>query len=179
MTILGFFTALALMLALATLVGSRLPKTHVAASRLRLEAPVDEIWEIVTDFTNYPKWRPGLARVDAGPMIEGQPSWYEYCSSKIKVHLKITECEPKKRLVTQLVGEKLPIFGAWEYEFTDDKGGTMLTITERDKVYNPLLRFFTRLVFPGHAAMDVFLMALARHSGRTVNAPVHLYLKLE
>ncbi len=178
MTILGILVPIALILALIALIGSRLPKTHVAASRQILEVTVDEAWAIVTNFTEYPKWRRGLTRVEDGPLIDGLPSWYEYCAPRIKVHLQITECEFKKRLVTRLVGEKLPIFGAWEYEFAENNRGTLLTITERDKVYNPILRFFTLLVFPHHAAMDVFLIALARHCG-SKGEPIHLSLKAE
>ncbi len=168
--ILGITTCL---LTLAALIGARLPKTHAASSRIRLNVPVDEAWRSVTDFAEFPKWRPGLSRVDAGPEIDGRPTWYEYCRPGVKVQLQFAEFEPKKRLVTRLVGDKLPIYGAWAYEFADDNGGTLLTITESDKIYNPLLRFFSRIVFPDYAAMDVFLIALARHFGLD-STPEHL-----
>ena len=170
--------AILILLGLAALIGAFLPKTHVAASRQRLDAPVSEVWEAVTNFTDYPNWRPGLARVEAGPIIDGQPSWYEYCAPKIKVQLQIVESEPYMRLVTRLVGKELPIFGAWEYRFAEDDGGTILSIIEKDKVYNPLLRLFTRLVFPHHAAMDVFLISLARHCGGKSN-PQHLSVRTD
>lgn len=173
------FIVIASSLALAALIGLKLPKTHVAASRIRLEGiPVDEAWDAVVDFASYPKWRPGLARVEAGPEINGHPSWYEYCGPRVKVQLQIAVLEPKTRLVTCLVGERLPIFGAWQYEFSPDGAGTVLTITECDKIYNPMLRFFSLLVFPHHAAMDVFLIALARHFGGEV-VPQHLSLKFD
>ncbi|MCX7109526.1 MAG: SRPBCC family protein [Proteobacteria bacterium] len=178
MTTMVILIITALALGLAVLAGSRLPKTHVCASRQRLEVPVDVVWEKVTNFADYPKWRPGLARVDAGPLLDGQPSWFEYCAPRVKVQLQFIEFKPKTRLVTRLVGDKLPIYGAWEYEFTEDDGATILTITEIDKVYNPLLRLLTRVVFPHNAAMDVFLIALARHCGVTGN-PVHLSLRVD
>jgi len=178
MTMLDILALTAALLGLAALAGSRLPKTHVAASCQRFDASVDEVWEVVTNFTNYPNWRPGLSYVEAGPIIDGQPSWYEYCAPKIKVHLQIAGIEPKQRLVTRLVGAKLPIYGAWEYTFDEDNGGTILTIIEKDKVYNPLLRLCTRFVFPHHAAMDVFLFALARHCG-SEGTPKHLSLRLD
>ena len=177
MSLLAVLTAIAILLAIATLVGTRLPKTHVAASRQRLEATVDEVWESVTNFADYPTWRPGLSRVEPGPVIDGNPSWFECCAPGIKVQLQFAEYEPKTRLVSRLVGDALPIFGAWEYEFVEDGGGTLLTITEKDKVYNPLLRFFTRFVFPHHAPMDVYLIALARHCGGQ-GEPVHLSVRI-
>lgn len=166
-----------LALAAAALAGRRLPKTHVAASQMRLDAPLEEVWDVVVDFARYPQWRPGLARVEAGPLVNGLPSWYEYCGPRLKVQLQFTEFHPKARMATCLVGEALPIFGAWQYEFAQDGEGTLLTITESDKIYNPLLRFFSRLIFPHHAAMDVFLTALARYLG-CEGKPEHLSLRL-
>lgn len=176
MTILVILGIVACLLGIAALIGSRLPKTHVAASRLRLDVPLDEVWRVVTDFSEYPKWRPGLKRVDAGPVIDGCPTWFEYCGPGIRVQLQFGEFQPKRRLLTRLVGEKLPIYGAWSYDFLEENGETVLTITEQDKVYNPILRFFTRIVFPHHAAMDVFLISLARHLG-VAGQPEHLSLK--
>lgn len=178
MTLLLILSLAAALLAIAALVGRRLPKTHVAASRMSLDAPPDQVWDAVVDFAEYPNWRPGLVRVEAGPCIDGRPSWYEYCGPRLKVQLQFAEFEPKTRLVTRLAGEQLPIYGAWTYEFAPDDGGTVLTITESDKIYSPMLRFFSRLVFPHHAAMDVFLVALARHFGGD-GTPEHLSLKID
>lgn len=176
MTVLLILGIVACLLTLAALIGARLPKTHVAASRLCIPATVDEVWGVVTDFAEYPKWRPGLKRVDAGPEINGRPSWYEHCGPGVRVQLEFVEFEPKTRLVTRLVGDKLPIYGAWIYDFEESDGRTLLTITENDKIYNPLWRFFTLIVFPHHATMDVYLIALARHFGFD-GAPEHLSLK--
>jgi len=174
MTLLLIICLVAALLAIAALIGSRLPKTHVAASRMRLDIPLDQVWDAVTNFAEYPTWRPGLARVEAGPEMDGRPTWYEYCTPRLRVQLQFAEFEPKRWLVTRLVGEKLPIFGAWRYEFTPvEPAGTILTITESDKVYHPVYRFFSRLVFPHHAAMDVFLIALARYFG-VDGVPEHL-----
>jgi hypothetical protein len=178
MTLLLILGLAASLLAMATLIGLRLPKTHAAASRMRLDAPLDEVWDAVADFAAYPDWRPGLARVEPGPEIDGRPSWYEYCGPRIKVQLHFDVLEPKTRMVTRLVGDKLPIFGTWDYRFAADGDGTLLTITERDKIYSPLLRFFSRIVFPHHAAMDVFLTALARYFGGD-GKPEHLSVRLE
>jgi hypothetical protein len=179
MTLLLVICLIAALLGIAALIGSRLPKTHVAASRIRLDGPLDEVWDAVTDFSAYPAWRPGLKRVEAGPAVDGLPTWFEYCSPTIKVQLQFTVFEPKRRLVSRLVGEGLAIFGTWEYEFSAPKpDGTILTITETDKVFHPLFRFFSRFVFPHHAAMDVFLIALARYFGHEAN-PEHLNLPKE
>jgi hypothetical protein len=176
--ILFAICVVAILLGFAALIGMRLPKTHFAASRLRLEAARDEVWDAVVDVTAYPNWRPGLARVEAGPNLDGRPTWYEYCRPQIKVQLQFTVFEPKTRLVSRIVSDSLPIFGTWEYRFEEEDGKTTVTITESDKIYNPLLRFFSRLVFPHHAAMDMFLIALAHYFGCEAT-PEHLAVRLE
>lgn len=179
MTLLSLAVVVALLLGMAGLVGSRLEKTHVAASQIRLpNVSLDSVWEMVFDFEHYPTWRPGLRRVERGPEIDGHPTWFEYCGPGVKVQLQFVAIEPKSRLTSRLVGENLPIFGAWEYQFAEEAADTVVTITERDKVYNPLLRVCTRLAFPHHAAMDVYLTALARHCGCEA-VPTHQSIKLE
>jgi hypothetical protein len=175
---MGLLTLLAiplLLLLLAAWVGARLPKTHAAASRLVLDAPLDAVWDAVIDFKSYPRWRPGLARVDAGPELDGRSTWFECCGPKLKVQLQFVEFVPRQRLVTRLVGERLPIFGTWTYEFAESAGKTLLTITESDKIYHPLFRFFSYFVLSPHGAMDVFLIALARKFGQDAK-PEHLSL---
>ncbi len=163
---------------LVVVIGSRLPKTHIAASRIGLQTPADEVWRLITDFDAYPRWRPGLREVQAGPEIDGLPSWYEVCGRDIRVHFRVVASDPPRRLVTSLAGSGLPLAGTWVYELRPVDGGTELTITEQDKIYSPLFRFFTKLVLPYHAIMDVFLIALAKTLDQDV-MPEHLSLRHE
>lgn len=178
MTLLLIIALIVTLLVMATLIGTRLPKTHVAASRMEIAAPLEQVWEVVMDFKNYPTWRLGLNRVETGPELDGKPTWFEYCTPTIKVQLQLALAEPRTRIVTQLVGEKLPIFGAWDYRFQSQQGSTLITITEWDKIYSPLFRFFSQFIVPHHAAMDVFLIALARHF-ESPGEPEHLSLRKE
>ena len=168
-----------LLIGLVFIIGSRLPKTHIAASRIRLSVPPEEVWRVVTDFRSHPKWRPGLQGVEPGPVIDGLPSWYEVCSRNMKVHFRVVESDPPRRWVTRLASERLPLVGSWVYELRPIDGGTELTITERDKIYSPFFRFFTKFVFAYYGVMDVFLIALARALGEKDAWPEHLSLHLE
>lgn len=160
-------------------IGSRLPKTHTAASRIQLPVPAEDVWRVITDFRAHPSWRPGLERVDAGPDIDGLPSWYEVCLKNARVHFRVVQSDPPHRLVTRLVGENLPLSGTWVYELKPVEGdGTELVITEQDRIYSPFFRFVTRFVFAYHGVMDVFLIALARSFGQDVQ-PEHLSLRQE
>jgi uncharacterized protein YndB with AHSA1/START domain len=176
MALIWLVTAVAALFAVAIGVGSRLPKTHIAASRIRLPAPPEDIWAVLTDFGGHAEWRPGLKKVELGPDIDGLPSWYEVCASNLKVHFRVVESKPPRRLVTRLVGDKLPLTGSWVYELTATPEGTELVVTEQDRIFSPFFRFLTRFVVNHHAVMDVFLIALARAFGESVR-PEHLNLQ--
>ena len=165
-----------LLIGLAAIIGSRLPKTHAAASRIRLNASPEEIWSIITDFAAHPTWRPGLNAVESGPEVEGCPSWFEVCTSNVRVQFALTENDPPRRLATRLVGDTLPIKSTWVYQLREDNGGTIVTITEHDLIYSPLFRFFTRFVISYHGTMDIFLIALARKCGDLAE-PEHLSMR--
>ncbi|HYE36379.1 SRPBCC family protein [Methylocaldum sp.] len=178
MTFLFVLLLLAVSIMAATFVGKKLPKTHVAASRIRLGTPPKEVWDIITDFESYATWRPGLNRTERGPDIEGLPSWYEICSRHSRVHFRVVERKAPWRLVTKIVGDDLPLSGTWIYELKEDDGGTVLTITERENIHNPLLRFFDRFVICYYGVMDVYLIALAIKLGDSAR-PEHLSLRIE
>lgn len=176
MTLLFIIGILLALIGVATLIGLRLPKTHVAASRIRLKATPDQVWDVLTDFAAHPSWRPGLAAVEPGPEIDGCPSWYEVCARNTRVQFALVENLPPKRLVTRLVGKNLPLSGTWIYELAPEAGGTTLTITESDNIYNPLFRFCSRFVISYYGVMDVFLFSLARKLGDDAK-PEHLGLR--
>lgn len=178
MTVFFILLLLAVSVTAATFVGKKLPKTHVAASRIRLGAPPKTVWDIINDFDSYATWRPGLSRTERGPDIDGLPSWYEICSEHSRVHFRVVERKPPSRLITKIVGDDLPLSGTWIYELEEDGDGTVLTITERENIHNPLLRFFDRFIICYYGVMDVYLIALAIKLGDSAR-PQHLSLKID
>lgn len=178
-TLIWFSAAVILLVSAITIIGSRLPKTHIAASRICLQAPPEQVWDVITDFCAHPRWRPGLENVEPGPDIDGLPSWYEVCGRNLKVHFRVLESEPYRRWVTCLADSDLPLTGTWIYELrTIDNGGTEVVITEKDRIYSPFLRFFTKFLIAYYGVMDVFLISLARAFGEYAK-PEHLNLRLE
>jgi carbon monoxide dehydrogenase subunit G len=174
---------LALLLVLAALaltaawVGAMLPKTHRAASRIRLSAAPEQVWRIIADFEGYPSWRPGLDRVERGPDQDGLPCWREVCGRHGRVGFRVVEQEPPWRMATRIDSGGLALSGSWLYQLEPDGDGTRLTITGQESIHNPLLRFFDRYLLSYHGVMDVYLVALARKLGDPAR-PEHLSLRL-
>jgi hypothetical protein len=174
--LLGLVLILATLLAIALILGSRLPKTHVAASCIRLRAKPEEIWQVITDFKAYPSWRMGLKRVEVCQAEDGLPMWIEVSSEASKIPFKVVEAKPPSWLVTQIADPALPLRGRWTYQLKEENGETVLTITETEHVYHPLFRFCIRYLLRYHSAMDVFLAELALKFGQAPKVR-HLQLK--
>ncbi len=174
--ILGLVLILASLLAIALIIGSRLPKTHVAASCIKLKAKPEEIWHILTDFKAYPSWRMGLKRVEVRQAEDGLPMWIEVSSKASKIPFKVIEAKPPSWLVTQITDDALPLRGRWTYQLREENGETVLTITETERIYHPLFRFCLRYLISYHSAMDVFLAELAWKLGQVPQVK-HLQLK--
>jgi hypothetical protein len=167
-----FGILLAASLTIAVLIGTRLPKTHVAASRAYLPQAPEDVWHAIRARNDYPLWRPGIARIEMAE-TDGLATWTEFCVRNLGVSFVETVNEPPRRLVTQLAGEPLVVAGEWTYDLTPSGAGTLLTITESGAVHHPLMRFFTRYILSYHGTMDVFLIALGRYLGSPVQ-PEHL-----
>lgn len=174
--ILGLVLILAALLAIALMLGSRLPKTHVAASCIRLRAKPEQVWQILTDFKAYPSWRMGLKCVELCQTEDGLPMWIEISSKTGQIPFKVVEAKPPFRLVTQTADPTLPLRGCWIYQLQEENGETVLTITETEHVYHPLFRFCIRYLLRYHSAMDVFLAELALKLGQAPQVK-HLQLK--
>ncbi|BCX89391.1 hypothetical protein MIN45_P1763 [Methylomarinovum tepidoasis] len=165
--LLALFLSLALLLALAFIIGSRLPRTHVAASRVRLHTNPEEIWRILTDFERYPEWRLGLQRVEVTTGEDGLPRWTEICSTHVRVPFRVVSMKPPFRLETRIDLPQLPLSGHWIYELAANADGTTtVTITEIGRIYHPLFRFLACCLIAYHGAMDVFLTELALRLGQ-------------
>jgi hypothetical protein len=74
----------------------------------------------------------------------------------------LVEQDRPHRLVTKIVGEKLPFGGSWTYEFAPAAGGTTLTVVERGEVYNPVFRFVSRYVIGHTRTLNAYFAELRK-----------------
>jgi hypothetical protein len=145
------------------LVGATLPQNHVASRTVRLSAPVDTVWSLVTDVARYPTWRKDVSSVE---IVEGKPllTWREV-SGKDRMTYEATESEPRSHFVAHIADKGLPFGGSWDYRVVPDGTGTTITITENGEVYNPIFRLVSKYVIGHTASIDKYLSALSVRSG--------------
>jgi len=153
------------LIVLIAIIGALLPRDHVAAMTATIAAPPDKVWATLTDVAAYPQWRTDVQKVD---VLSTSPlSWREY-TKRGDMTLTTEIFEPPRRMTCRIQDKGMPFGGAWEYQLAaapGDTNKTVVTITERGWVSNPIFRFVSKYVMGHYATLDSYLRALSRKFG--------------
>jgi uncharacterized protein YndB with AHSA1/START domain len=154
-------TSLVAVVLLITLIGFLLPKAHTASVAQHYDAAPAAVWALITQRERFPEWRSDLRGVEQLPANDGKVRWKEQTKYDA-VTMEVSEAVPEQKLVTRIADEGSPFGGTWTFELGKDGAGTLLTITERGEVYNPIFRFVSRFVMGHTATMEKFHADAAR-----------------
>ena len=153
------------LIVLIVMIGSILPRDHVATMSARISAPPATVWATITQPDSFTMWRSDLTRVEMLPAAPSGASWREH-SRNGAMTMVVESAESPKRMVTRIVDQNLPFGGRWEYDIEPDgPDASRVTITERGWVSNPIFRFVSRFVMGHTATIDAYLRALGKHFG--------------
>lgn len=156
-----------LVLAVLGLLGTRLPREHVASRRITLARSSEEVFAVIRDFGGAPAWRKDVKRVEV--LAGGGVVRFREEGRHGAIAMEVVEEAPPRRLVTRIADEGLPFGGTWTYELEPEgHGATRITITERGFVKPALFRALARYVFTYHRTLDSYLQALGARFGETV-----------
>jgi hypothetical protein len=101
--------------------GALLPAAHVASRTKRISARPETVWGLINDPVATKGW-----------------------GGDVKT--EVVERDEPRLLVTKIVGESA-FGGTWTYEIAPEHhDASMVTITERGEVYNPLFRTVSRVM---------------------------------
>ena len=163
--ILVIAVTIASIVALAALIGSRLPRSHQASREQTLAASPEAIWTAITDVEAFPSWRKDIKNAHRLPDRDGRPAWVEEGRSG-RMTLAVERMEAPRLLVVRIADPDLPFGGTWTYEITPAAGGARLRITEDGEVYNPLFRFMARFIFGYEGTIASYVAALEKRFAR-------------
>lgn len=138
---------LAGLIVIMLVIGKLLPVAHTAARRAEFRATPEKIWQLLTQFSDYPKWRKELKQVET----ISEKAWKETDSHGQVITFELQEARPFEKMVTVIADKNLPFGGSWTFELKANTATTTLIITENGEVYNPFFRFMSKYIF-GHAA---------------------------
>lgn len=162
--VLGIVAGLLVLAGIIALLGSRLPKAHVAARSILLHRSSQEVYAVVRDFGSAAQWRSDVKRieVDAQP---GRPVYFREEGKNGTINYELVDDVPSQRMVTRIRDTDLGFSGQWTYLFEPENGGTRMTIREDGEVSNVIFRFMSHYVFKQTATIDSYLTSLAKHFG--------------
>ena len=127
---------LIVLVAIVAIIGSTLPRNHVASRTLRIARTPDEVWPVVAQLM-----------------------------SASSVPVDVIENDPPRRLVTKVKETEKMFGGTWTVTSAPTPGGSTIGIVEDGWVGNPIFRFISRYVMGHHATMDGILKAVAKNFG--------------
>ena len=162
--VVAVVVALVLLVGIMALIGSRLPKNHVASRSIFLRKSPQDVYAVIRDFASMSKWRSDVKQVD----VEAQPGGPVHFSEDSKhgrVNYELIEDIPNQRMVTKIRDKDLGYGGQWTYTLAAENSGTRLTIREDGEVSNVLFRFMSRYIFGQTSTIDSYLTSLAKHFG--------------
>ena len=165
--IVGVIAAVVVLVGIVALIGSRLPKSHVASRSILLHRSPQEVYAVARNFEAVPKWRADVKRIDVD-VREGGPVHFREEGKHGTVNYALVEDVPASRMVTKILDTDLGYSGQWTYMFVPEDGGTRVTIREDGEVSNVIFRFMSRYVFGQTSTMDSYLNSLAKHFGEDV-----------
>ena len=145
--------------ALVVIIGTLLPKSHVASRSSHLRHSPERVWALISGDQS---WRPTVRRYEALPDRGGRRTWKETDSRGNVITFETVESLPPKRLVTRIADDKLPFGGSWTYEIEPRADGCDLAITENGEVYNPVFRFVSRFIMGHTATIVAYLEAIQK-----------------
>ncbi|HJT29617.1 MAG TPA: SRPBCC family protein [Pyrinomonadaceae bacterium] len=158
--VIGVVGGVLVLVGVMALIGSMLPKAHVASRSILLHRSPQDIYATVRDFGSAPKWRADVKRIDVET-----PAYFREEGKHGTVNYELVEDVPAQRMVTRIRDTDLGYSGQWTYSFTPENGGTRVTIREDGEVSNVLFRFMSRYIFGQTSTIDAYLASLARHFG--------------
>ena len=130
--------------ALAFLAGAALPAEHRTTARGSFDRAPEAVWRVLTDLEAMPAWRSDLVRVERLPEADGRMTWLEIRSGEDQV-MELTESDPPHRLVIHRREDGRPGLPERIVQLRATINGTLVTVSERDQVGNPLARVLVRL----------------------------------
>jgi len=153
--------AIGALVAVVAIIGSLLPKGHVARRTAHFAQPPEQVWVAISDFAGQAAWRPELKAVEPAGDRNGKAVWLEVPKSGSPMPLETTEMDAPRRLVRTITDPKLPFGGRWIYDVAPEPGGSRLTITEEGEVYNPIFRFVSHYFMDTAGTIEGYLTALS------------------
>jgi len=150
---------------IVALIGWTLPVKHTASRTVTLNAPPEQVFDLMSDFAHAAAWRAGVTRVEMLP-DDGQGPLFREHSSMGPMLMRAEVIDRPIRMVTRIADPALPFGGTWTHTLRPaPSGGTEHTITEDGEIYNVFFRAMARFIFGYSSTIEEYQASLAKRLG--------------
>jgi uncharacterized membrane protein len=156
-TLLGIVGGIVGLIVMIGVIGCFLPKQRKARKVVEFEAPVDTIWEVVSDMGRQAEWRPSVKRVEVQLNGDQLARWVEYPQSGLPIFFKMMLCQKPSLMEFEFTDQKV-FKGYWAGEFQSlPDRRTRLSITETAEISHPVMRVLSYLFFNMDRSIEEYL----------------------
>jgi Polyketide cyclase / dehydrase and lipid transport len=145
--------------------GLLLPKGHIASRSATYRATPEHLFFLIAGPQN---WRPEVLRYEAVPDADGRELVRETTHDGKTVTYEVLDRIPPTSIKRRIASKDLPYSGTWTYSLQPQGDLTIVRITEKGEVYNPVFRFVSRVVLGHTRTIDAYLRALGTSTGQEV-----------
>jgi hypothetical protein len=145
-------------------IGSLLPKSHVASRSASYRATPEQLFSLISGPQN---WRPDVLSCEAVPDSGGRELMRETTKNHEIVTYELQDRVPPTSITRRIATQNLPYSGSWTFSVQSNGEMTVVRITENGEVYNPVFRFVSFVL--GHTGtIDGYLRALGEATKQKV-----------
>ena len=162
LTIAVSFVLLAIIISVAAV---RLPANTIHRRTVTLGQPAERVFAALEDVASMPKWNRNTERIELLSPIDGKEATRQTFKGGMVATVVTTESAAPTHLTREMTDPKGGFFGSWGYELSNlPAGGSQITLTERSRISNLVVRLMMRLSGPTKY-IDEHLEDLAKNFG--------------
>lgn len=156
----------AMLSACVVIIGLLLPKGHVVSRSASFHATPDKLFSLIDGSQ---AWRPDVVRYETVPDAAGKKLVSETTRNGETITYELVNRVPPVSLTRRIATKNLPYSGEWTFSLQPSGATTTIVrITERGEVYNPVFRFMSRFVLGNTRTIDAYLQALEKALEQTI-----------
>jgi len=145
-------------------IGSLLPKRHVATRSASYHTAPDQLFALIAGPQN---WRPDVIRYESVPDAGGRELVRETTRNGETITYEVLDRVAPISIKRRIATDNLPYSGAWTFSVQPSGGVSIVRITENGEVSNSVFRFVSFVI--GHKrSLDDYLRALGKATGQEV-----------
>lgn len=138
------------------LTGLLLPETKVTVLEWQIAADKELVWQTITNVGGYANWRHDVAGCEV--IRESWPVlWREVGKDGSSITFQMVERYQNRKFVYRVQQPEFPVQAEWTLLLYGSKDGTLVTMSEKSRIRNLLLRVPYRLLFRSTATMRQYL----------------------